>query len=95
MRRRDLVWPLVCGEAGAVNAVVDPLINNLVDRFDLLAQISRIEVVAFAAKSLNSLFNMRRRSSSELLTIRFVFLSQSTGTVTRPSKPGSVACMPR
>ncbi len=38
-----------------------------------------------------SLFNIRSRSSSELLKIRFVCVSQSTGTVTRPANVGSVA----
>ena len=44
-----------------------------------------------AAKALNELLSIRHMSSSQLFTIFFVSLSQSTGTVTRSSKLGSVA----
>src|SRR5437773_9698308 len=44
----------------------------------------------FLANLLNTRLNIGQMSSSQLFTIRLVSLSQSTGTVTRSSKLGSV-----
>ena len=72
------------GETSPVNAVVDPEIDEIIDRIYLAAQRLWVEVqrgiALFIEGQVEYADNLRRLVGND----RFFFFSQSTGTVTRP-----------
>src|SRR5580700_1144510 len=87
-----LVSRLSLGEAAAIDAIVDRVVNKSIRFFDRTAQHRGVEVERRIAEFLE--FRVQHANDFggfSLLTIVRVSRSHKTGTVARPVKPGRAA----
>ena len=69
----------------AINTIVDGRINTLIDLIDLFTQYAGVVVIMIAGQMIKDRIKHANNFRRLIINDAFFCLSQSTGTVTRPS----------